>query len=153
MHERERGAALRRALAETRTINRLADEAYARFSCEASGGCCQLSRTGRQPWLWPTEWKLLTARGPVPPPREDGACPFLDASGLRCAAYPDRPFGCRTFFCERVRGPKRQPVEAVVALSRRLEAVNQRLDPEVKGPRPLLELVEEHARAGAAQSS
>jgi Fe-S-cluster containining protein len=128
-----------RALSELRAIYRQADAAYAPFSCPASGECCQLAKTRRQPWLWPPEWKLLSSQRALPPKRADGGCPYLDASGLRCTAYADRPFGCRTFFCERIRGPARQPAETVDALLRRLEAVSQRVRPELSGPRPLLE--------------
>ncbi len=128
-----------RAVRELRVIYQRADEAYARFSCPASGECCQLARTQRQPWLWAPEWRLLSGRHGLPPPREDGGCPYLDSAGLRCTAYADRPFGCRTFFCERIQGPARQPVEAVDGLLRRLEAVSQRAEPSVTGPRPLLE--------------
>jgi Fe-S-cluster containining protein len=127
-----------RALRELRAIYRQADAAYAPFSCPASGECCQLARTQRQPWLWYPEWQLL-ARHPLPPPRADGGCPYLDAAGLRCTVYADRPFGCRTFFCERIRGPARQPADTVDALLRRLEAVSQRVLPSLTGPRPLLE--------------
>lgn len=31
---------------------------------------------------------------------DEEPCPLLDASG-RCSVYDARPFGCRTFFCER----------------------------------------------------
>jgi putative zinc- or iron-chelating protein len=127
-----------RALRELRALYRHADAAYAPFSCPASGECCQLARTPRQPWLWYPEWKLL-ARHPLPPPRADGGCPYLDSTGKRCTVYADRPFGCRTFFCERIRGPARQPVDTVDALLRRLEAVSQRMMPSLTGPRPLLE--------------
>jgi uncharacterized protein len=127
-----------RALRELRVIYRQADEAYAPFSCPASGECCHLARTQRQPWLWYPEWRLLASH-PLPPARTDGACPYLDAAGKRCTVYLDRPLGCRTFFCERLRGPARQPVEAVDALLRRLEAVSQRVRPSLTGPRPLLE--------------
>lgn len=128
-----------RALRELRAIYRQADAAYAPFSCPASGECCQLSTTRRQPWLWYPEWKLLASHRPLPPPREDGGCPYLDAEGRRCTVYADRPFGCRTFFCERIRGPARQPADTVDALLRRLEAVSQRVRPSLTGPRPLLE--------------
>ncbi|HYH99040.1 YkgJ family cysteine cluster protein [Hyalangium sp.] len=128
-----------RALRELRAIYRQADAAYAPFSCPSSGECCQLSRTGRQPWLWYPEWKLLTSHRPLPPKRADGGCPYLDAAGRRCTVYADRPFGCRTFFCERIRGPARQPADTVDALLRRLEAVSQRVMPGLTGPRPLLE--------------
>jgi hypothetical protein len=137
----ETGAAVAeaRALKELRVIYQRADAAYAPFSCRASGECCQLARTRRQPWLWHPEWQLLVSRHGVPPPRADGGCPYLDAAGQRCTVYADRPFGCRTFFCERIRGPARQPAEAVDALLRRLEAVSLRVRPELTGPRPLLE--------------
>ena len=115
---------------ELRAIYRQADAAYAPFSCPASGECCQLSKTRRQPWLWYPEWKLLASHRPLPPPREDGGCPYLDAAGKRCTVYADRPFGCRTFFCERIRGPARQPADTVDALLRRLEAVSQRILPD-----------------------
>lgn len=128
-----------RALQELRVIYQRADAAYAPFSCPASGECCQLAQTRRQPWLWYPEWHLLRSRHGLPPPREDGACPYLDTAGKRCTVYMDRPFGCRTFFCERIRGPARQPAEAVDALLRRLEAVSQRVRPHLNGPRPLLE--------------
>lgn len=131
----ERAAAL-----ETRALYRLADQAYLAFSCPASGECCQLTKTGRPPWLWPSEWRLLEALGPVPPARADGGCPFLDASGVRCAVYADRALGCRTFFCTRRKGPAREPAELMAQLLGRLEAVNQRAWPDEKGPRPMLEL-------------
>ena len=131
----ERAAAL-----ETRALYRLADQAYLGFSCPASGECCQLTRTGRPPWLWPSEWRLLVAKRPVPPARADGGCPFLDESGVRCAVYADRALGCRTFFCPRRKGPSREPAELMATLLSRLEAVNQRAWPDVAGPRPMLEL-------------
>jgi len=128
-----------RALRELRAIYRQADAAYAPFSCPASGECCQLARTQRQPWLWYPEWKLLASRHTLPPRRKDGGCPYLDPAGRRCTVYADRPFGCRTFFCERIRGPARQPTDTVDALLRRLEAVSQRVMPTLTGPRPLLD--------------
>jgi hypothetical protein len=128
-----------RALQELRVIYQRADAAYAPYSCLASGECCQLAVTRRQPWLWHPEWSLLVSRHGLPPPRADGGCPYLDAAGKRCTVYADRPFGCRTYFCERIRGPARQPVEAVDTLLRRLEAVSQRVRPELTSPRPLLE--------------
>ncbi|MBZ4394827.1 YkgJ family cysteine cluster protein [Myxococcus sp. MISCRS1] len=139
-----------RALKEVRAIFRQADAAYGPFSCPASGECCQLSRTGRQPWLWLPEWELLTQGRPLPPAREDGGCPYLDAAGKRCTVYADRPFGCRTFFCERIRGPARQPAETVGALLERLERVSQQREPSLRAPRPLLEW---HAEALARAST
>lgn len=128
---------------ETRAVYRLADEAYRPFSCPASGECCQLSTTKREPWLWRNEWLVLEAAGraknggSLPPARLDGGCRFLDAAGLRCSVYADRPFGCRTFFCGRKTGPDAEPRELVVALSLRLERVAQALDADAQGPQPL----------------
>ena len=138
----------RAVVQETRAVYRLADQAYAPYSCPASGECCQLDKTKRQPWLWLPEWLMLKERlkadgRPLPPPRADGGCPFLDESGKRCGVYADRPFGCRTFFCERIRGPARQPLDEVIRLSRRLEALSQEIAPELTGPRPLLDWVTE----------
>lgn len=136
------------ALRRLAAIYRQADEAYARFSCPASAECCQLSRRGRQPWLWEVEWAALESAlarqgRQVPPPRADGACPLLDADGRRCTVYADRPFGCRTYFCERASGG-RHPLEAVVALSTRLEALALEVDPDAgaEGPRPILDWLE-----------
>jgi hypothetical protein len=136
--ERPEVHAEERVLRELRAVYRHADAAYAPFSCPASGECCQLTVTKREPWLWLPEWLLLTRSRPVPPPRADGACPFLDAAGRRCTAYADRPFGCRTYFCGRMRGPPHQPLEAVVTLSQRIESLSVRLEPLLAGPRPIL---------------
>jgi Fe-S-cluster containining protein len=134
--------AKRLALLETRAILRKADEAYAPFSCPASGDCCQLAKRHREPWLWWTEWELLLERlkrdqRTLPPLREDGGCPFLDAEGKRCTVYEERPFGCRTFFCERRRGPTKEPAATVQKLLGRLERSAQRADRDASGPKPL----------------
>ena len=133
----------RAALVETRALYRLADAAYAAFSCPGCGECCSLTAKGRQPWLWPSEWRLLLARGPVPPARPDGGCPYLDAAGRRCSAYADRALGCRTYFCAKRKGPSREPAEVMARLLGRLEAANQRAWPEAAGPRQMLELAAE----------
>lgn len=132
-------------------LYRQADAAYAPFSCPASGECCNLARTGRPPYLWTPEWDALRAAlertgRTMPPARADGGCPFLDDSGKRCSVYADRPFGCRTFFCERIRGPAKQPLEAVVRISRKLEELSVAVDPELQAPRSILDW---HAREPA----
>lgn len=114
---------------ETLRVLESADRLYQPFSCASTAECCQLATTQRDPWLWPTEWQLLLDRleddgRALPEPREDGGCPFLDASGKRCTVYADRPFGCRTFFCHRRQGPGREPAEKVNALLSRLMAIN-----------------------------
>ena len=136
----------RAAMLETHAIYRHADAAYAPFSCPASGECCQLAQTGREPHLWEPEWlvlreQLLRESRPLPALRTDGACPFLDVAGKRCSVYANRPLGCRTYFCARVRGPSREPVERMGELLTRLAKVAQELDPDAAGPRPLTEWV------------
>lgn len=138
-----RAVVRKRVLAETRELLRRASTLFARWSCPASGECCQLRTTQRPPWLWPSEWELLLERlrrdgRPLPPPREDGGCPFLDDAGARCTVYADRPFGCRTFFCQRVKGPTKQPTLETDALLRQLGAANLEWQDSAE-PRPLLE--------------
>jgi uncharacterized protein len=132
--------ASRAARLETQAVFRHADEAYRRFSCPASAECCQLAARKRQPWLWLSEWRVLEARlrrdQRTIVPRADGACPLLSDTG-RCTVYEDRPFGCRTFFCERVKGPAQQPTAQVNAMLMRLERVSRALDSEAE-PKPIL---------------
>ena len=136
----------RRTVAAAKKLLQEADALYASFSCPATAECCQLTKTGRQPWLWPSEWAVLkahlsqTAR-PLPAPREDGGCPFLDGAGLRCTVYEARPFGCRTFFCHRRKGPAREPAEAVDALLRKLGQLSWTEDSVSVAPLPLLEWI------------
>ncbi|MBX7117213.1 MAG: YkgJ family cysteine cluster protein [Myxococcaceae bacterium] len=144
-----RAIAERREEQETRAVYRLADALYAPYSCPATAECCQLTRTRRQPWLWPSEWRVLRegvlkTHGVVPLSRPDGACPLLDATGKHCTVYANRPFGCRTFFCHRIRGPSQQPVIAMNGLLERLERINQREDDEL--PAEPLQLLEWFAR-------
>jgi Fe-S-cluster containining protein len=150
---RTRAQRERAALGALAVVYREADAAWAPFSCPASGECCQLATTRRQPWLWRAEWVRVTERlkrdgRPLPPPREDGGCPLLDAGGKRCTVYEDRPLGCRTFFCGRIRGPSRQPAEVMEALQRKLERLSAALDAEDTGPRELLDWVGEARRRG-----
>jgi hypothetical protein len=97
-------------LDETRALLARASAVWSRWSCPASGRCCQLRTTGREPWLWPTEWQVLrealaAEARTLPAAREDGGCAFLDPEGRRCSVYEARPSGCRTFFCGDGRGP------------------------------------------------
>ncbi|MBX7097018.1 MAG: YkgJ family cysteine cluster protein [Myxococcaceae bacterium] len=141
----------RAALLETKAVLRHADRTWARWSCPSTAECCQLATTRRPPWLWPSEWAVLEEHlahegRALPPPRADGGCPFLDESGKRCTVYEARPFGCRTFFCHRVRGPSKHPGEGTDALLRRLSALNLELD-DAAQPRPLPEWYEERRHA------
>ena len=64
------------AIQETRAVLRKADEAYAPFSCPASGECCQLSTTKRELYTLPVglasfsgefqrEWEMVMAGASV----------------------------------------------------------------------------------------
>lgn len=139
----EIAVAWRRAVTETKAVLRQASAAWGRHGCPGSAECCQLAVTKRLPHLWPSEWKVLEAtlkqaRRLLPPARGDGACPFLDAEGKRCTVYEDRPFGCRTFFCQRMTGPQKVPAERTNALLERLEAVNVAVDERAQ-PRSIFE--------------
>lgn len=145
LNEAQLRTAWRRAVTETRAVLARASEAWQRHGCPGTAECCQLAVTRREPWLWPSEWRRLTAhlgesRRALPPPRADGGCPFLDEAGRRCTVYEARPFGCRTFFCHRVTGPAAQPADETNALLERLAALNLAVDSEAS-PRPLLEWV------------
>lgn len=120
-------------LKETRAVLTQADAAWKAHGCPASAECCQLEKTQRPPYLWPSEWAVLLAflkkeKRPLPPPRVDGGCPFLQADGKRCSVYEARPFGCRTFFCHRRVGPSKLPADKTNALLERLAALNLALD-------------------------
>jgi Fe-S-cluster containining protein len=135
--------AWRRAVTETRAILTKASAAWARHGCPGTAECCQLAVTRRQPWLWPSEWKVLEERlkrdrRPLPGAREDGACPLLDAGGKRCTVYEDRPFGCRTFFCHRITGPAKVPADETNALLERLRSANVAADDRAT-PRAILD--------------
>ncbi len=132
-----------RAMTETRAVLRQASAAWARHSCPGTSECCQLAKTLRPPWLWPSEWKVLEARlkrdlRPLPRERADGGCPFLDEKGLRCTVYEDRPLGCRTYFCHRIVGPSKLPADETNALLDRLRALNLATD-DAAAPRSILE--------------
>lgn len=97
--------------------------------------------TGREPSVTQAEWELVVAdvkrQGRKLPPLNDdvdGRCPFLidhQGGGGRCSVYAARPLGCRTFFCERAKGPhgegvREMPMRALRALPRALDALTVR---------------------------
>lgn len=125
------------AVDQTRAVLEQASRLYAKFSCPSTAQCCQLAVTTRPPWLWRTEWLVLKeAVGQVPPPRIEGGCRLLDASGRRCTVYDARPFGCRTFFCEKRLGPAHEPTARTHGLLEELTGINIALDASAS-PRPL----------------
>lgn len=139
----------RRALEGLESVYRKAADTLRRFRCAQSAECCQLRKAGREPYLFPVEWMhiaaaLRAAARSLPEPRSDGACAFLSPDRTRCAIYEVRPFGCRTFFCRRVKGPGEVPTAPLHELSARLTALSDALDPGAK-PKRIALLIEEHA--------
>lgn len=107
-------------------------------SCTLRTECCHFRITGRMPAVTRGEALVAlqgfrrTGRKSVPTP-PDGSCPMLDARTGRCLIYNERPFGCRTHFCDQAGGPYAR--RDVIDLIRRLEEVDARLGGD--GPRTL----------------
>jgi hypothetical protein len=121
---------LQRALAEVRTVYAELAKRPLERSCLARTECCQFQLTGQTPHLTKGE-ALVAAKGfratgrkELPEPA-DGACPLLQRETGRCLIYADRPFGCRTHFCDAAGGP--YPRKSVLDLIRRLEEVDRQL--------------------------
>ena len=107
---------------QLRTLYRETDTLFAGWSCAESGECCRFSVTGRQPLLWPIEWRLMQAALRASPPPKGlppGDCPALD-DARRCRVYAARPFGCRTHFCNQASAGGKNPRGQIRALARRL---------------------------------
>ncbi len=101
-------------------------------NCTQLTECCRFKLTGATPYLTKGE-ALVAAHGvkasgrkavPEPPPGKDGACPLLKADG-KCLVYADRPFGCRTHFCQAAGGPYARA--EVIDLIHQLEAIDRKL--------------------------
>lgn len=116
-------------IAAVRAIYAEVDSRPIERDCIRRTECCQFKLTGRTPYL--TKGEALTAARALRaightrlPARTDGACPLLDPQG-RCLIYADRPFGCRTHFCQAAGGP--YPRREVIDLIHRLEDIDARL--------------------------
>jgi Fe-S-cluster containining protein len=106
-----------------RTLYLETDALFAGWSCAASGECCRFSVTGRQPLLWPIEWRYLGQALRANPARKGtpvGDCPAYDSHTQRCRAYSSRPFGCRTHFCSQACAGGKNPRAEIRQLARRL---------------------------------
>ncbi len=111
--------------------------------------------TGREPYPTAVEVAELEhavrARGGLPKRRslpiaskgrDERRCALLGDDG-RCLVYASRPFGCRTFFCERARGPVGEradsglPRELIAEIARDIASLSAKFAPADPGPRPL----------------
>jgi len=132
------GENLSNVLAEVRAIYQELAKRPVQRHCLARTECCRFQLTGLTPHLTKGEAVLAakafraTGRRELPE-KEDGSCPMLKADTGRCMIYADRPFGCRTHFCEAVGGPYAR--REVVDLIRRLEDLDVRLRGD--GPRKI----------------
>ncbi len=117
-------------MAEVRAIyEELASRPIER-QCVARTECCQFKLTGATPYLTAGEalvaakaWRA-TGRKQLPE-KSDGSCPMLEKRTGKCLIYADRPFGCRTHFCDAAGGPYARG--EVLDLIRRLETVDAAL--------------------------
>jgi Fe-S-cluster containining protein len=137
------------------------DALLAPFSCDASTDCCRFGVTGREPY--PTAVELTEVRHAIRSAgisvRPGGAaaatsrrsltvvdperrCPLLSDAG-RCRIYASRPFGCRTFFCDRAEGPGKMPRADVQRLSRAVADLAARHAPRAPHARPLTNALRE----------
>ena len=126
------------ALAEVRAVYAELAKRPVQRQCQVRTECCRFQLTGLTPQLTRGEALLAvkafraTGRKTLPE-SEEGACPLLRPENGRCLIYADRPFGCRTHFCEAAGGPYSR--KEVLDLIRRLEAVDRSLGGE--GPRAI----------------
>lgn len=126
------------ALAEIRAVYAELTNRPITRSCTARTECCQFQLTGQTPYLTKGEAlvaaKAFRATGRKELPESvAGACPLLKPETGRCLIYADRPFGCRTHFCDAAGGPYAR--KEVLDLIRRLEGVDRKLGGD--GPRKI----------------
>jgi Fe-S-cluster containining protein len=141
------------ARTELRALYDEVDALLGPFSCPGSTDCCHFGRTGREPYPHAVELAEVehAARAanvspttPAPSPAKprklqvlaERRCPLLGADG-RCRIYASRPFGCRTYFCDRIEGPTKFPRERVREIGRRVADLSARTFPRDPGPRLL----------------
>lgn len=129
---------IQHALGEVRAVYAELAKRPVERSCQARTECCRFQLTGQTPYLTKGE-ALVAAKGfratgrKEFPESADGACPLLKRETGKCMIYADRPFGCRTHFCDAAGGP--YPRKQVLDLIRRLEDVDRKLGGD--GPRKI----------------
>jgi uncharacterized protein len=140
----------KRSLAELRALYARIDGALDGWACESSTDCCRFGVTGREPYPTAVEVaeleRAVKARGGLKkrrtlPVAGERRCTLLGDDN-KCLVYASRPFGCRTFFCERGtnavgEGPSALPKKEIAAVSRAIVDLSARFEPRDPGPRPL----------------
>lgn len=119
-----------KAIAEVKAVYAEVSARAVERTCVLRTSCCHFKLTGKTPYL--TKGEALVAAKAVRaagrrelPERTDGACPLLHPRTSKCLIYQDRPFGCRTHFCEAAGGDYAR--KDVVDLIHRLEKVDDDL--------------------------
>ncbi|MDB4946351.1 MAG: hypothetical protein JWP97_5885 [Labilithrix sp.] len=151
----------RQSLAALRKVYGELEQALDGWGCDASTDCCRFGVTGREPYPTAIEQAELErgvkARGGLPrrrslPVAGERRCALLGDDG-KCLVYASRPFGCRTFFCERASGPagsgaRALPKQEIARLSRAVADLSARFAPADPGPRPMTRVTETWAPRG-----
>jgi len=125
------------------------------WTCDSSTDCCRFGVTGREPYPTAIEVaeleRAVRSRGGLPKRRslptvtdrgeDERRCSLLSDEG-KCLVYASRPFGCRTFFCERAKsgggeGWRSGPKVEIARLGRTVADLSARFEPRDPGPRPL----------------
>ncbi len=138
------------ARAELLALYKEVDALLSPFSCPGSRECCHFGRTGREPYPHAVELEevMWAARAASALPKKrslavidaERKCPLLGPSG-KCRIYASRPFGCRTYFCEKIEGPGKVPRDRIQETARRIADLSARAFPRDPGPRPLLNVL------------
>lgn len=144
--------------AELQEVYAEVDVAHAGWSCESSTDCCHFARTGREPYVTSIELRLVerarAARGakvdtkralPLAGARDERRCPMLDGAN-RCSVYEARPFGCRTFYCERATPGERVKQREINGWVARIRAIAGAYTPGDDVGTPLTRALESRAR-------
>jgi hypothetical protein len=111
--------------------------------------CCHFEVTGREPYPTAVElaevFDAVRGRGARARPTgrrlrvvpEHRRCPLL-GDDARCMIYASRPFGCRTFFCDRGDGLPKNARGGLREVARRIADLSARAFPRDPLPRPLV---------------
>jgi Fe-S-cluster containining protein len=143
-------------LSELAALYAETDALHATTTCPASTECCRFGVTGREPYVTSIEVLAIqravaAVGGPLSPRRRalplfgnssehERTCPLLNDGG-RCSIYQSRPFGCRTYFCERASRLGPNPRDQEKHLVARLRALAERHVAGGDLPRPLTQVL------------
>ena len=111
------------AIAEVASVYAELEKRPVERACTRLTECCQFKLTGKTPYL--TAGEALHAAAALRAAgvhrlseKKDGSCPLLQSESGRCLIYEDRPFSCRTHFCQAAGGPyaRREVVDLIRTL-------------------------------------